>query len=962
MLVFLSRIFARLLPGAWRSVAAGVVLCCLVGAAFSMWSEAPAPLFDRPLRVGIDQAPPFQMFLSDGTVEGLSVDMLGEAARRHGIPLVFVPIKGLMPDEAMRSGVVDIWPAAAVTEERRRWLHITEPWLRNRYLLVSITPLAPQGPRTIVQRRTPIIRRIVDQTFPHARIIEKADRDEAMRAMCQGEAEAALVESRYLYRAVLERPAGCEAVRLLVTPVDAITIDLAILAQPRYAGAADLLRAEIDHLAEDGHMATSLEKWSPFSSAETRSVYALREAQRSRKMYVRGTWVVLGCLLLFGWLQFRVFRGRKSEARLTSALTAEQERWGLALAANNDGLFDWDGTTGRAIYSPRWSEMLGLGADEFVGKSSWKSRIHPEDRPRVNEALAAYLERRSPSYQVKYRLRHGDGSWLWVLARAKAIWHADGRPLRLVGSHSDITESEAANERFRVLFESSSDAHLLIDKTGVIDCNEALVKMLGLESKRELLGQHPSRFSAERQPDGRLSRDKSSEMEELARERGYHRFDWMHRRPDGHEFPCEVALTPVSVGGHDSLLAVWHDLTERNAHEEQLRLLSSVVRESVSGIVITDIRERIIYVNPAQERMTGYCFGELVGAKPEEVFEGPATLVEPKLRIQEAIRDRLPVTIEQALYRKDGSFSWVEITLAPVCDLTGKCTHLVGVSNDITERRRAGQALAESQQRLQLALTAGELGLWDYHLVTRRLLYSESCTAMLGYAQSELEPNLTTWQRLVHPEDEDRVLELLEQYLKGHLERFAPEFRMRHKNGSWRWIQSIGQVVEWDSAGSPLRLAGTHQDVTARREIEAALRAKEAPPKPVEAVHLPDIDHAPGVQQKKSAVDAALAELTTAGFVKEDLQELIDCFLTNTPDLLKDLASAVSGEQLESAARLAHQLRGSLSSMGMRNLAGSLEVIERHCKHGDAGEAVSLLPNLKAEIAETCHAFAARRP
>jgi hypothetical protein len=317
-------------------------------------------------------------------------------------------------------------------------------------------------------------------------------------------------------------------------------------------------------------------------------------------------------------------------------------------------------------------------------------------------------------------------------------------------------------------------------------------------------------------------------MEALAREHGYHRFDWMHRRPDGHEFPCEVTLTPVSVGGHDSLLAVWHDLTERKAHEEQLRLLSSVVRESVSGIVITDIRERIIYVNPAQERMTGYSFGELIGAKPEEVFDGPATLAEPKLRIQEAIRDRLPVTIEQALYHKDGSFTWVEITLAPVCDQTGVCTHLVGVSNDITQRRRAGQALAESQQRLQLALTAGELGLWDYNLGTRRLLYSESCTAMLGYAQSELEPNLTTWQRLVHPDDEDRVLKLLEQYLKGRLERFAPEFRMRHKNGSWRWIQSIGQVVERDSAGTPLRLAGTHQDITARRESEATIAANTA--------------------------------------------------------------------------------------------------------------------------------------
>ncbi|HRI09643.1 MAG TPA: ATP-binding protein, partial [Nannocystaceae bacterium] len=134
----------------------------------------------------------------------------------------------------------------------------------------------------------------------------------------------------------------------------------------------------------------------------------------------------------------------------------------------------------------------------------------------------------------------------------------------------DITDRQISDERFRVLFERSTDAHLLFDDTGIIDCNQAAVDMLGAVDKCQVLATHPAVFSPERQPCGRTSLEKSQEMDALARRSGYHRFEWIHRKFDGTEFPVEVTLNPVDLATGPALLVVWHDLTERKQAEQAI--------------------------------------------------------------------------------------------------------------------------------------------------------------------------------------------------------------------------------------------------------------------------------------------------------------------------------------------------------------------------------------------------------
>ncbi len=134
----------------------------------------------------------------------------------------------------------------------------------------------------------------------------------------------------------------------------------------------------------------------------------------------------------------------------------------------------------------------------------------------------------------------------------------------------DVTEKILVEERFTVLFEHSTDAHLLFDKTGIVDGNNAAVRMLNAKNKEEILAHHPAYFSPEYQPCGMRSMDKNKLMDKIAHELRYHRFEWMHKKITGEEFLVEVTLNPVSVANKNMLLVVWHDLTDIKEAQKKL--------------------------------------------------------------------------------------------------------------------------------------------------------------------------------------------------------------------------------------------------------------------------------------------------------------------------------------------------------------------------------------------------------
>lgn len=173
-------------------------------------------------------------------------------------------------------------------------------------------------------------------------------------------------------------------------------------------------------------------------------------------------------------------------------------------------------------------------------------------------------------------------------------------------AHNERLQAEAAaaasaHEKFRVLFEYSSDAHLIFDERGIIDCNNAAVTMLRCEDKAQVLNLHPALLSPEYQPDGRSSLEKSVEMDSLARIHGHHRFEWMHRRLTGEDFPVEVTLTPVLLSSGPALLVVWHELTEIKRREAELRAQVELIRVQQAEIQrlsmpVIEVWDRVLMV------------------------------------------------------------------------------------------------------------------------------------------------------------------------------------------------------------------------------------------------------------------------------------------------------------------------------------------------------------------------------
>ena len=130
----------------------------------------------------------------------------------------------------------------------------------------------------------------------------------------------------------------------------------------------------------------------------------------------------------------------RDREQIRTALAKSEERFDLAMRGANDGLWDWDMLTGTVYYSPRWKSMLGHAEDE-IGNSldEWSSRVHPDDLASALAAIDAHLAGRCDKFEVRFRFRHKDGHYLWMLSRGQALFDDSGRPLRMVGTHTDIS-------------------------------------------------------------------------------------------------------------------------------------------------------------------------------------------------------------------------------------------------------------------------------------------------------------------------------------------------------------------------------------------------------------------------------------------------------------------------------------------------------------------------------------------
>jgi PAS domain S-box-containing protein len=246
----------------------------------------------------------------------------------------------------------------------------------------------------------------------------------------------------------------------------------------------------------------------------------------------------------------------------------------------------------------------------------------------------------------------------------------------------------------------------------------------------------------------------------------------------------------------------------------------AVAERTGNPIVVTDAARRIVWVNAAFTRRTGYALDEVRGAHPGRLFQFDRTDPATVRRIGAALSEGRAVREPIENRNRRGERYWIDLDIQPVHDSAGRLAGFVGVQTDITE-------LIAARGRLDDVIAGARIGTWEWDVPSGVNRVNDIWSGMIGYATAELEPvTIDVWRRLIHPLDFPRVQAALEKVLSGSAEQFEYEFRFHHKDGHWVHVLSSGRVLERDADGRPLRMAGVHVDVTARRELEQALAAE----------------------------------------------------------------------------------------------------------------------------------------
>ena len=301
------------------------------------------------------------------------------------------------------------------------------------------------------------------------------------------------------------------------------------------------------------------------------------------------------------------------------------------------------------------------------------------------------------------------------------------REWKLLQTHKHVEDAlRASEQKHRVLFESSRDAIMTIEPPSwrFTSGNPATLAMFGAKSEEEFISHGPWKLSPERQPDGRASAGKAKEMIETAVREGSCFFGWTHRRLGGEEFPADVLLTRMKLGGKVMVQATVRDISVRKRAEESHTRLATAVEQSAETIVITDVNATILYANPAFEKTTGYSHEEAIGQNPRILKSGKQDA--EFYRRMWAVLTRGEVWSSRMINkRRDGTLYEEDASISPVRDAAGKIVNYVAVKRDVSREAKLENQLRQAQKMEVVGRLAGGVAHDFNNLLMAIMGYSE---------------------------------------------------------------------------------------------------------------------------------------------------------------------------------------------------------------------------------------------
>jgi PAS domain S-box-containing protein len=423
-----------------------------------------------------------------------------------------------------------------------------------------------------------------------------------------------------------------------------------------------------------------------------------------------------------------------AKSELIAQLSLANDRLRLAVEAGKSVAWDWDLKTGGLSWFGDLQNMFGIPSDTYVGRREDLYRyVHPEDRELVAKAVEDARQNRKP-YAAEFRVVRSDGIVRWIASRGQFYYRSHGDTQRMLGIAVDITERRQVQEAlhlFRKLIDQSNDAIEVVDPETLrfLDVNESACRDLGY-TRDEILSLHVPDI------DPLLNEPSRARIAGELDQSGFVTFESVHRRKDGSTFPVEINLKRVELDRVYNVNIV-RDITKRKRGKEALRQKSEELTEAqrLARLGSWHWDARTDTMTWSEELYLVYGMDPKSPLPSHEQHQSLFT-AESWNRLQDAVQSTLQNGTPYELdleFIGAGPTKWMTSRGEPLRDTEGRIIGLRGTAQDITERKRADEALRESEEKLRLILESTAEAIYGSDCEGRCTFCNPACLRLLGY-------------------------------------------------------------------------------------------------------------------------------------------------------------------------------------------------------------------------------------